>query len=126
QESDYLLWFESIKDILKSVDPGGVMLAELMDSRVDVQGVRHESISQRLLADMNYLFIKLRETLFLLPYGEVEVIEILQDDAFSKNHEVETIKEVNSVISEGALVLATVDDLKQNVFKLEEVGEVNG
>lgn len=126
QESDYLLWFESIKDILKSVDPGGVMLAELMDSRVDVQGVRHESISQRLLADMNYLFMKLRETLFLLPYGEVEVIEILQDDAFSKNHEVETIKEVNSVISEGALVLATVDDPKQNVFKLEEVGEVNG
>ncbi|BDP93295.1 hypothetical protein EfmGK941_03000 [Enterococcus faecium] len=32
QESDYLSWFESIKDILKSIDPGGVMLAELMDA----------------------------------------------------------------------------------------------
>lgn len=32
QESDYLLWFESIKDILKGIDPGGTMLAELMDA----------------------------------------------------------------------------------------------
>uniref|UniRef100_UPI001160B448 phage baseplate upper protein n=2 Tax=Enterococcus TaxID=1350 RepID=UPI001160B448 len=52
QETDYLKWFESIKDILKTVDPGGTMLAELMDARVDIQGVRHNSLSERLLADM--------------------------------------------------------------------------
>ncbi|HAP2843178.1 TPA: phage baseplate upper protein, partial [Enterococcus faecalis] len=45
QETDYLKWFESIKDILKTIDPGGTMLAELMDARVDIQGVRHNSLS---------------------------------------------------------------------------------
>lgn len=124
QETDYLTWFESIKDILRSVDPGGVMLSELMDARVDINGVRHDSITKRLKADAEYLFTKLRETLYTLPYGHIEVVEILQDVAFSTNHEVEFIKDVQSTISEGALVIATVDDPKQNVFKLVEVGEI--
>ncbi len=34
------------------------MLAELMDARVDIQGVRHNSISERLLADMEYFCIR--------------------------------------------------------------------
>lgn len=58
-----MAWFESIKDILKTIDPGGTMLAELMDARVDIQGKRHNSISERLLADMNYLYQKLRTSL---------------------------------------------------------------
>ncbi|HAP2843185.1 TPA: phage baseplate upper protein, partial [Enterococcus faecalis] len=45
QKTDFTSWFESIKDILKTIDPGGTMLAELMDARVDIQGVRHNSIS---------------------------------------------------------------------------------
>ena len=124
QESDYLFWFESIKDILRSIDPGGVMLAELMDARVDVQGVRHSSISERLLADMDYLYKKLKETLFTIEYGEIEIVDILQDDLFSKNHEVEKIGTVNNTVEEGALVIATVDDPVQNVFKLEKVGVI--
>ncbi|MCB8532194.1 phage baseplate upper protein, partial [Enterococcus faecalis] len=40
QKTDFTSWFESIKDILKTIDPGGTMLAELMDARVDIQGVR--------------------------------------------------------------------------------------
>ncbi|HBI2020784.1 TPA: phage baseplate upper protein, partial [Enterococcus faecalis] len=47
QKTDFTSWFESIKDILKTIDPGGTMLAELMDARVDIQGVRHNSISDR-------------------------------------------------------------------------------
>lgn len=124
QESDYLKWFESIKDILRSVDPGGVMLAELMDARVDVQGVRHDTISERLLADTDYLYQKLRETLFTIEYGEIDVVDILQDDVFSDNHEIEKISTVNYPIEEGALVIATIDDSKQNVFTLEKVGVI--
>lgn len=124
QESDYLLWFESIKDILKSVDPGGTMLAELMDARVDIQGVRHESISERLIADFEYLYQKLKESLFTIEYGEIEITDILQDDVFSDNHEVEKIATINYPIEEGALVIATVDDPKQNVFTLEKVGVI--
>lgn len=124
QESDYLLWFESIKDILKGIDPGGVMLAELMDARVDIQGKRHNSISKRLIADMDYLYQKLRATLFTIEYGEIEVVDILQDDLFSDNHEVKKIDTVTYPIEEGALVIATVDDPKQNVFTLEKVGVI--
>ncbi|WP_267634100.1 phage baseplate upper protein, partial [Enterococcus faecium] len=118
QESDYLSWFESIKDILKSIDPGGVMLAELMDARVDLQGVRHESISERFLSDLNYLYQKMKAALFTIEYGEIEVTDILQDDLFSDNHEVEKIETVEFPIEEGALIIATVDDPKQNVFTL--------
>lgn len=121
QKEDYLTWFNSIKDILAQIDPGGTMLLELMEARVDIQGVRHESISKRLLADMEYLYQKLRATLFTIEYGEIEVTDILQDDLFSENHEVEKISSINYPIEEGALVIATVDDPKQNVFTLEKV-----
>nr|DAF06396.1 MAG TPA: distal tail protein [Caudoviricetes sp.] len=124
QESDYLLWFESIKDILKGIDPGGTMLAELMDARVDIQGTRHNSISERLLADADYLYQKLRAALFTIEYGEIEVVDILQDDQFSDNHEVEKVSSINYPIEEGALVIATIDDPKQNVFTLEKVGVI--
>lgn len=124
QESDYLLWFESIKDILKGIDPGGTMLAELMDARVDLQGIRHESISERLIADMAYIYQKLRETLYTLEFGEVDVVEIIQDDLFSKNHEVKSIETVDTVIEEGALIIATIDDPKNDVFTIKKVGVI--
>ena len=121
QESDYLMWFESIKDILKTVDPGGTMLAELMDARVDIQGVRHNSLSERLLADMDYLYQRLEERLYTIKFGNVNTLEILEDDSFSKNHEAEVVGTVNFPIEEGALIIATVDDPKQNVFTIEGV-----
>ncbi|MBG7975982.1 phage baseplate upper protein, partial [Enterococcus faecium] len=103
---------------------GGVMLAELMDARVDLQGVRHESISERFLSDLNYLYQKMKAALFTIEYGEIEVTDILQDDLFSDNHEVEKIETVEFPIEEGALIIATVDDPKQNVFTLEKVGVI--
>ncbi|EOC0735166.1 phage baseplate upper protein [Enterococcus faecalis] len=121
QETDYLMWFESIKDILKTVDPGGTMLAELMDARVDIQGVRHNSLSDRILADMDYLYQRLEERLYTIKYGNINTLEILEDDSFSKNHEVEVVGTVNYPIEEGALIIATVDDPKQNVFTIEGV-----
>ncbi|HAP4064122.1 TPA: BppU family phage baseplate upper protein, partial [Enterococcus faecalis] len=121
QKTDFTSWFESIKDILKTIDPGGTMLAELMDARVDIQGVRHNSLSERLLADMNYLYQRLEERLYTVKYGNVNTLEILEDNSFSKNHEVEVLGTVNHSIEEGALIIATVDDSKQNVFTIEGV-----
>ncbi|MFF2970974.1 phage baseplate upper protein [Enterococcus faecalis] len=123
QESDYLMWFESIKDILKTVDPGGTMLAELMDARVDIQGVRHNSLSERLLADMNYLYQRLEERLFTLKHGNVSTLEILQDDSFSINHQVKVIGSVNRPMKDGALIIAKIDDEKQNTFRIEGVSK---
>lgn len=123
QETDYLMWFESIKDILKSVDPGGTMLAELMDARVDIQGVRHNSLSERLLSDMDYLYQRLEERLFTLKHGNVSTLEILQDDSFSINHQVKVIGSVNRPMKDGALIIAKIDDEKQNTFRIEGVSK---
>ncbi|HAP5378294.1 TPA: phage baseplate upper protein, partial [Enterococcus faecalis] len=126
QKTDFTSWFESIKDILKTVDPGGTMLAELMDARVDIQGVRHNSISERLLADMDYLYQKLEKRLSTLEYGEISDLIILQDDAFSLNHETEIVGTVDYPVTDGALVIATIDDTKQNTYMFEKVGEISG
>ena len=123
QETDYLKWFESIKDILKTVDPGGTMLAELMDARVDIQGVRHNSLSERLLADMDYLYQRLEERLFTLKHGNVSTLEILQDDSFSTNHQVKVIGNVNRPMKDGALIIAKIDDEKLNTFRIEGVSK---
>ncbi|EHB6453978.1 phage baseplate upper protein, partial [Enterococcus faecalis] len=108
QESDYLLWFESIKDILKTVDPGGTMLAELIDARVDVQGVRHNSLTERLLADMDYLYQKLEKRLFTKKYSEISTLYLLQDDNFSVNHEIKIVGNTENPKNEGALIIATI------------------
>ncbi|EFU07702.1 phage baseplate upper protein [Enterococcus faecalis] len=121
QESDYLKWFESIKDILKTVDPGGTMLAELMDARVDIQGVRHNSLTERLLADMDYLYQKLEKRLFTKKYSEISTLYLLQDDNFSINHEIQIVGNTENPKNEGALIIATIDDAQQNTFKIGSV-----
>ncbi|EOH96393.1 phage baseplate upper protein [Enterococcus pallens] len=126
QESEYLAWFESIKSVLAEIDPGGTLLLELMDARVDIQGVRHNSIGDRLLADFEYLYQRLQARLFTIDYGEVEFLSILQDDNFSSNHEVEKVGTVDNLNEEGALIIATVDDAKQNTFTIEKVGVIDG
>lgn len=123
QKTDFTSWFESIKDILKTVDPGGTMLVELMDARVDIQGVRHNSLSERLLSDMDYLYQRLEERLFTLKHGNVSTLEILQDDSFSTNHQVKVIGNVNRPMKDGALIIATIDDGKQNTFRIEGVSK---
>ncbi|MEG7632657.1 phage baseplate upper protein [Enterococcus faecalis] len=123
QKTDFTSWFESIKDILKTVDPGGTMLVELMDARVDIQGVRHNSLSERLLSDMDYLYQRLEERLFTLKHGNVSTLEILQDDSFSTNHQVKVIGSVNRPMKDGALIIAKIDDEKQNTFRIEGVSK---
>ena len=123
QKTDFTSWFESIKDILKTVDPGGTMLVELMDARVDIQGVRHNSLSERLLSDMDYLYQRLEERLFTLKHGNVSTLEILQDDSFSTNHQVKVIGNVNRPMKDGALIIAKIDDEKQNTFTIEGVSK---
>lgn len=73
QQDDYLDWFESIKDILAQIDPGGTLLLELMDARIDLQGVRHESIKDRLIADLEYIYKKIKYQLDLVVYKHIPV-----------------------------------------------------
>lgn len=71
QEADYLAWFESIKYILESVDPGGILLKEMLDARVDLQGVRHDSVKERLTADLEYIYNRVKHQLDLIVYKNI-------------------------------------------------------
>lgn len=71
QESDYLAWFESIRTILESVDPGGILLKEILDARVDLQGVRHESLRSRLFADLEFIYNRVKHQLDLIVYKNI-------------------------------------------------------
>lgn len=48
QQQDFEFWFESIREILESVDPGGVILNEIVGSRKSINGYTHNNLSERL------------------------------------------------------------------------------
>lgn len=128
-QDDFDTWFESIKEILSGVDPGGKMLLELMEARIDLQGVKHNSISERLKADFLYLQEQLTDQIenmkqahYTLHAFDVSTLTILQDDNFSKNHETEIVNTIEEEIARGALVIANIDN---SIFELEKVGELN-
>lgn len=128
-QDDFDAWFESIKEILAGIDPGGKLLLELMEARVDLQGVKHNSISERLKADFIYLQEQLTDQIenmkqshYTLHAFDISTLTILQDDKFSQNHETEIVGSVAVDNQRGALVLATVD---KSIFELEKVGELN-
>lgn len=125
-QANYLQWFESIKSILEDIDPGGKLLKEVLDARRGIDGTLHSSISERLLAELDYIKTELLRQHYTLKSFEVHTLEVLQDDNFSLNHEVEKVGEVDFDAEDGALVIATIDDKKQNVFKMEKVGVIDG
>lgn len=101
QKADYLIWFNSIKDILAQVDPGGTMLLELMEARVDLQEVRHESIKERLIADLEYIYKMIKYQLDLIVYKNIPTghkITIEHDSEFQP--EVKTTYYKNSLGTE--------------------------
>lgn len=127
-QDDFDTWFESIKEILSGVDPGGKMLVELMNARVDTQGVTHSSITERLKADFKYLqeqissqIEDIKRSHYTLKSLEITTFIILQDDNFSANHECQIMESVSSNEERGALVIANID---KSIFKLEKVGEL--
>lgn len=124
QKEGYVAWFESIKDILADVDPGGKMLLELMEARVSIDGDTHGSISERIQADMDRVLTIVLEHHYTVKSGDALLTEILRDDDFSTNHTVVKIGEVPSSVDQGALVMATIDDPEQNVYRLVKVGEI--
>lgn len=128
-QDDFDAWFESIKEILSGIDPGGKMLFELIEARIDLQGVKHNSISERLKADFLYLQEQLTDQIenmkqahYTLHAFDVSTLTILQDDNFSKNHETEIVNTIEEEIARGALVIANIDN---SIFELEKVGELN-
>lgn len=68
---DFDDWFESVKEILASIDPGGVILNELLDARVDMLGERHKSLSERLVADFSNVIGKVNRIVHVDDFGAI-------------------------------------------------------
>lgn len=61
---------------------------------------------------------------YLEKIGEINKTRTLIDNDFSKNHTVIKVKDVSLSLKNNPIIIATVDDTKQNRFKLRKVGEV--
>lgn len=92
QQQSFEIWFESIKEILESVDPGGILLSEIVESRTDIKGVVHESLSSRLNKtdiENESNFSKINNTVFVANFprlnGEVDDTNRLNRAINSKN-----------------------------------------
>ncbi|WP_423253630.1 phage baseplate upper protein [Melissococcus plutonius] len=117
-KQDYEAWFKSVKEILESIDPNGKLLSEIIDARQSIDGKRHTNLKERLDTMEN--------SSFTITDREVDTLMVLQDDHFSKNHSLEIIETSTDLINTGTLVIAEIDNKKQDTFYLEKVGEING
>ena len=102
------------------------MLAELMDARVDIQECATIHPSERLLADMEYFVSEIRENAYTLEYGEISDLIILQDDAFSLNHETEIVGTVDYPRSMGHWLSQQLMIQNRTLCVFEKVGEISG
>ena len=119
-------WFDSVKDILTTVDPGGKLLEEVMNARVDRSGVRHNTIKERLAADFKFIEQTLRREHYTISSGTLSLLTIVEDEQFSKTHEVEVIGTVPTGPERGGLVRATIGKPSDDTFfKFERVGEID-
>lgn len=125
-QGDFDTWFDSVKDILSSIDPGGVLLNEVVEARKDLSGVRHTTISARLQADFEWIQQQLKDELYTLEESETDALVILQDDVFSQNHAIVNLGAVNAYQNPGALLIGSVSTTPSGTFYFEKVGDLDG
>lgn len=125
-QGDFNQWFSSVQEILADIDPGGKLLAEVMNARKDLAGIVHVSIAERLKADFLLIEERLKNTHYTLPSKEISAMIILQDDSFSVNHNTKLIEKVDTVPKDGALVIASIETGESGIFYFEKVGVIDG
>lgn len=116
KKNEFFNWFESVRDILESIDPGGVLLSEIVNARKS----QHSNKTFKTLAErLEYM----ENSHYTISYRSADNLRTLRDDLFSKNH---TVKKVGTVTSNSdlpGLIYATVDDPIQDTFYIRKVGE---
>lgn len=133
QSQSWIDFVTANKEILESIDPGGKILLELIEARDG-----EKSLNARLKRDKTQLHLKIESTEkkiqdqidflktehYLTKIGEINKTRTLIDNDFSKNHTVTKINEVDVSLKINPIIIATVDDNKQNRFKLRKVGVI--
>lgn len=90
--------------------------SEVINARINVKGVVYKTLKERLDAMENERFT--------IKSGESNVLITLQDDKFSQNHLLVKEGEVDSSKGLSGLIIAEVDNVKQDTFYLKKVGEI--
>lgn len=62
---------------------------------------------------------------YTIERGRIDTLILLEDNNFSKNHEVLELETVNSIDETAALVIAEIDSTEQDTYYLQEVGEID-
>lgn len=122
QQQDFDKWFDSVKEIIESIDPGGLLLSEIIKARDN-----EKDLDTRLKRDKKILEQEiewLKNEHYFIKTGEIHMTRTLIDDDFSKNHEVTTVGQVSNPTETHPIIIATVDDTEQNRFKLFKVGDM--
>lgn len=125
-QGDFQAWFDSVKDILSSIDPGGALLAEIVDARKDIDGAVHPSLTDRLESDFDAMEKRLKDDHYTLETFDVSQTVILQDDSFSERHQKEIVGTVDNDPKASALVIGPVSATDTGVYYFEKVGVLDG
>lgn len=114
KKDEFSEWFDSVKDILESVDPGGILLSEIVNARISK---RSNKTFKTLAERLEYM----ENSHYTIPYRISNTEMTLRDDNFSKRHDTLQITTVTTDSNMPGLVIATIDDSKQDTFYLKEV-----
>lgn len=120
QQQEFDAWFKSVKDIIESIDPGGILLLEIIESRDG-----EKRLNDRLKRDKTDLESKIewvKNEHYLEKNGELSISRTLIDNNFSKNHQLIKTGVVTNPSINYPIVIAEVDNMKQGRFKLKKVG----
>ena len=116
KKNEFSDWFESVREILESIDPGGVLLSEIVMARTS----RHSNKTFKSLAERLEF---MENAHYTESYRFANCTRTLCDNLFSKNHTVTKIGTVTTNSNLPGLIYATVDDTVQDTFYLRKVGD---
>lgn len=108
--------YKDLIDEWKNTIGGLTADSEVINARINVKGVVYKTLKERLDAMENERFT--------IKSGESNVLITLQDDRFSQNHLLVKEGEVDSAKGLSGLIIAEVDNVKQDTFYLKKVGEI--
>ncbi len=124
-QGDFTAWFDSVKEILYGIDPGGKILQELIEARRSITGNVFGSLKARLEYDFQYTLSEISQ-FYSLMFENIDLPRTIQDDMFSSNHTILIIDELDVYHSSDGLIIATVGVDETSRFCLKKVGDFDG
>lgn len=124
-QGDFTAWFDSVKEILYRLDPGGKILQELMEARRSITGNVLGSLKARLEYDFQYIINELSQ-FYTLVADNANLPRTIQDNLFSTNHTIMIVDEVAVPYRCDGLVIATIGTDESSRFIIKKIGDFDG